>query len=117
MERARVASFAALLIALSISGAVVAAASLGGPAPAAPPTWPVSTSLLLAELQTGGASASDEFVEVTNAGAASADLVGLEVVYVTSTGGTVTRKATWAASRPLEEIGRASCRERVLLGV
>jgi len=102
VNRARVATLAALLIALSISGVVLAAASGGsGAVPDAAVTWPASSSLLLAEVETGGASASDEFVEVTNAGAATADLVGLEVAYVTSTGGTITRKASWASSRPL----------------
>src|SRR4029077_15418594 len=51
--------------------------------------------------QTGGGSASDEFAELTNVGATSVDLAGLEVVYVTSTGGTVTRKASWTTSLPL----------------
>ncbi len=63
--------------------------------------WPVS-SLLVSEVQTGGASASDEFVEIANQGAAAVDLNGLEVVYATSSGSTVTRKATWAASTMLE---------------
>ena len=63
--------------------------------------WPPST-LVVSEVQTGGASASDEFVEVANQGAAPVDLLGLEVVYATSTGSTVTRKATWAASLVLD---------------
>ncbi|HXG26171.1 MAG TPA: lamin tail domain-containing protein, partial [Candidatus Binatia bacterium] len=69
--------------------------------PAAQVAWPVST-LLVSEVQTGGASASDEFAEVTNAGPTSVDLNGLELVYVTSTGGTVTRKASWSAATILE---------------
>ncbi|MGK2852391.1 MAG: lamin tail domain-containing protein, partial [Candidatus Limnocylindrales bacterium] len=64
---------------------------------AAAVTWPTS-SLVVSEVQTGGASASDEFVEVANQGDAPVDLVGLEVVYATSSGSTVTRKATWATS-------------------
>ena len=56
----------------------------------------------VSEVQTGGASASDEFVEVANQGAAPVDLAGLEVVYATSSGSTVTRKATWTASTVLE---------------
>ena len=47
--------------------------------------WPPST-LVVSEVQTGGASASDEFVEVANQGAAPVDLLGLEVVYATSSG-------------------------------
>jgi hypothetical protein len=57
--------------------------------------WPPSTGLVVGEVMTGGASASDEFVELYNAGLTSVDLAGLEVVYVTSTGGTITRKGTW----------------------
>jgi hypothetical protein len=100
VDRARVATLVALLIALPISGAAIAASPLATQ-PLAAVTWPVSTSLLLSEVQTGGASASDEFVEVTNSGHSVADLVGLEVVYVTSTGSTITRKASWTTSRSL----------------
>ncbi len=96
MER-RVAPLAALIIALSVGGAAVAAPSDPTPVPLAAITWPVST-LLVSEIQTGGASASDEFAEITNVGSASVDLAGLEIVYVTSTGTTVTRKASWATS-------------------
>lgn len=99
MER-RVAPLAALFVLLSLGGAVFAAASSPGAAPLAAVTWPPST-LLVSEVQTGGASASDEFAEITNVGSAPVDLAGLELVYVTSTGSTVTRKASWAASTTL----------------
>ncbi len=68
---------------------------------AAAVAWPPAT-LVLSEFQTGGASASDEFVEVANQGAGAVDLAGLEVVYATSSGSTVTRKATWGISTMLE---------------
>ena len=71
--------------------------------------WPPSDGLVVAEVVTGGASASDEYVELANAGAVPVDLAGLEVAYVTSSGATVTRKAAWTASL-LVEPGR-----RVLL--
>ncbi|HEV2006010.1 MAG TPA: lamin tail domain-containing protein [Candidatus Limnocylindrales bacterium] len=102
MERARVAVIAALFVVVSISGAVAAATggAPSGPMALAAVAWPPST-LLVSELQTGGASASDEFVEITNVGSSSIDLAGLEVVYVTSTGGTITRKASWAAPQLL----------------
>lgn len=58
--------------------------------------WPPSTGLLIAEVVTGGVSASDEYVELTNASSTAIDLAGYELVYVTSSGGTVTRKAAWA---------------------
>ncbi len=67
------------------------------------------TGLVVAEVVTGGASASDEYVELANAGTVPVDLAGLEVAYVTSSGATVTRKAAWTASL-LVEPGR-----RVLL--
>lgn len=56
--------------------------------------------LLLSELTTGGASASDEFVEIYNPSPTALPLEGLELVYVTATGATVTRKASWAAGAP-----------------
>jgi len=57
--------------------------------------WPVSGSLLVSEVVTGAASASDEFVEIYNAGATAQDLGGLEIVYVTASGSTVSRKQAW----------------------
>lgn len=53
--------------------------------------------VVVSEVMTGGASASDEFIELYNPTSATLPLEGLEVVYVTSTGATVTRKAAWAA--------------------
>src|SRR5665647_1173164 len=64
--------------------------------PEAAVAWPPSAGLLIAEVVTGGTSASDEYVEITNAGAVPADLAGMELAYVTSSGSTVTRKATWS---------------------
>jgi hypothetical protein len=98
VERARVAAAAVLYTILAF--ATVALASIAPAtrlvaAPAAVVGWPPST-LVLSEVQTGGASASDEFFELANAGPVDIDLGGLEIAYVTSTGGTVTRKATWA---------------------
>ncbi len=97
MDRARRAGWTALIV-------IVMVAAIGGsggtPALAGLVAWPTST-LVVSEVQTGGASASDEFVEVANQGATPVDLMGLEVVYATSSGGTVTRKATWAASTML----------------
>ena len=92
----------------SIAVVVVVLVGLGvWPAAFAPPTfaavvaWPPST-LVVSEIQTGGASASDEFVEVANQGPGAVDLAGLEVVYATSSGSTVTRKATWTVPTTLE---------------
>lgn len=103
MER-RVAPIAALFIVLSVASAAFAAVAGPGPAAIGAVTWPAST-LLISEVQTGGASASDEFAEITNVGPAPVDLAGLELVYVTSSGGTITRKASWSASTMLD-VGR-----------
>jgi hypothetical protein len=86
--------------------ALVVLCLAGGPAAAlvaraASVPWPVAT-LVVSEVQTGGGSASDEFVEIANQGTGPVDLVGLEVVYATSSGSTVTRKATWAGSTVLD---------------
>ena len=51
--------------------------------------------LVSPRLQTGGASASDEFVELYNPTPVALPLEGLELMYVTATGSTVTRKASW----------------------
>jgi hypothetical protein len=56
--------------------------------------------LLVSEVMTGGASASDELIELYNPSTAALPLEGLEVIYVTATGGTITRKASWAAGAP-----------------
>src|SRR4051812_26415227 len=108
MSRVRRAGPVALTLALGLvvvaTSLVAAAARRPAPRAAALATsvaWPVST-LLISEVQTGGASASDEFAELTNAGPAPVDLIGLELVYVTSTGSTVTRKASWPASTILD---------------
>lgn len=105
MERARAAAVAALFAVLLAWTVALAAAPLSlRPAvltPTAAVGWPPST-LVVSEVQTGGASASDEFAEITNAGPAAVDLAGLEVVYVTSTGGTVTRKAAWTTTLRLD---------------
>jgi hypothetical protein len=95
MQRARLLGTIALTLALSLT------ASWGPPTLAADVAWPTST-LLISEVQTGGASASDEFVEVANQGQTAVELMGLEVVYATSSGSTVTRKGSWSESLVLQ---------------
>ena len=91
MQRVRCAADVALalVVALCLSSLPAATQPLGrGIALAATVAWPVST-LVVSEVQTGGSSASDEFVEIANQGAGPVDLIGLEVVYATSSGSTV----------------------------
>ena len=57
--------------------------------------------LVVSEVMTGGASASDEFIELYNPTASGLPLEGLEIIYVTASGATVTRKATWTVGKPL----------------
>ena len=94
MDRARRAGLSALIV-VALAGP--ASGPVGLPVLAAAVSWPTST-LVVSELQTGGASASDEFIEIANQGPTPVDLMGLELVYATSSGSTVTRKATWGAS-------------------
>lgn len=56
--------------------------------------------LVISEIVTGGTSASDEFVELYNPTAGPLPLEGLEVVYVSASGLTVSRRATWALGAP-----------------
>ena len=110
MARVRLAAYAALMFALAWSATAAAVPADMPPAdvpvatvePLAAVAWPPSSGLLVAEVMTGGTSASDEFVELTNASAAAIDLAGLEVVYVTSSGTTVTRKASWTTTLLLD---------------
>ena len=100
MQRVRRAVVTALALVLALgltSGPAARAWFAPAAVAAADVAWPPST-LVVSELQTGGASASDEFVEIANQGTGPVDLIGLEVVYATSSGSTVTRKATWTAS-------------------
>jgi len=80
------------LVSFLVATAVAAAVVPSGLA-AAVPTWPPSSGFVIAEVVTGGASASDEYVEIASAGATAADLGGCELIYVTASGATTTRKA------------------------
>jgi len=101
MARARLAAMAAMVLVL-LAATTASAVPVTRLAPAASGAgtvdWPASSGLLVAEVVTGGVSASDEYVELTNAATEPLDLLGLEVVYVTSSGATVTRKASWDSS-------------------
>lgn len=107
----RLAGVALVLVLVALAGAPPAServapaeteAAAGAVVPNAEVGWPPSAGLLLAEVVTGGASASDEYVEITNASEQPIDLAGYELAYVTSSGGTVTRKAAWSGPLVLD---------------
>ena len=71
MDRVGRAGQAVLLLLVLVSlalGRSSASAAPAAVAPAAAVAWPTST-LVVSEVETGGASASDEFAEIANAGA------------------------------------------------
>lgn len=63
------------------------------------PSAPVD-HLVISELTTGGASASDEFIEIYNPTGDALPLEGLELIYASASGATVTRKAIWESNAP-----------------
>lgn len=92
--RGATAGLASLLTILIAAWAAVA------PGYAATP-WPSSRGALLSEVATGGSSASDEFVEIYNAGSAPVELGGCELAYVSASGSSVTLKVAFAAPLPV----------------
>lgn len=87
------------VLALAIDHAVAFPLVEGPGSPAAPLVGDTG-HLVVSEMMTGGTSASDEFIELYNPSSAMLPLEGLEVVYVTASGATVTRKASWPAGAP-----------------
>lgn len=98
-------------LALSVLVSLGAMAALGPPRASGWTLWTAETApdiaaaatvdhLVVSEVMAGGASASDEFIELYNPTAADLPLEGLEIVYVSASGATVTRKAAWAAGEP-----------------
>lgn len=51
--------------------------------------------LVISEVVTGGTSPSDEFIEIFNPTGSALPLEGLELIYVSASGASVTRKAAW----------------------
>jgi outer membrane biosynthesis protein TonB len=101
MARARLAVMAVMLIVLLFGGSAPPVVPRLVTSPVAAVGWPPSAGLVVAEVVTGGASASDEYVELANVSGSAIDLAGLEVAYVTSTGATVTKKAGWTTTTPV----------------
>ena len=88
------------MLPLAVGMAMVLPAMLAAPGPArAAPDWAPSADVLVGEVVTGGATASDEYVELYNDSDLAVQLGGLELVYVTATGGTVTTKHRWSDRR------------------
>ena len=56
--------------------------------------------LVVSEVVTGGASANDELIELYNASPTALPLEGIELVYVSASGATVSRRAGWEAGTP-----------------
>lgn len=56
--------------------------------------------LVISEVVTGGTSASDEFIELYNPTNGPLPLEGLELVYVSASGLTVSRRAAWELGAP-----------------
>ena len=59
-----------------------------------------AANLVVSEVVTGGASANDELVELYNPSTTALPLEGLELVYVSASGATVTRRVGWELGAP-----------------
>ncbi len=92
--RHALAALASLAIVLAALGPALAV--LDGP-PQATSETDETGHLVVSEVMTGGSSGSDEFVELYNPTGGELPLEGLELIYVTASGATVTRKAAWEA--------------------
>ncbi len=57
--------------------------------------WPPSTDLVVGEVVTGGAAASDEWIELHGRGPNAAALAGLELLYVSASGSSVAQRVAW----------------------
>lgn len=87
--------FVRLVLVAAVLGSVLVPVGSAGVRGESPPDH-----LVISEIVTGGASASDEFVEIYNPTAGFLPLEGLELVYVSASGATVSRRAAWDAGAP-----------------
>ena len=114
MARARRAALAALVLVVFLVSLAVgvgldarsAAARLAARSAFVPAarggTVAASSSILVAEVVTGGGRRRTSTSSSRTPGRVPVDLAGLELVYVTPSGSTVTRKATWPTPLPLD---------------
>lgn len=86
--------------------AVVAMVSLVPIAPAPTRGDSPPDHLVISEVVTGGTSASDELIELYNPTGVPLPLEGLEVVYASASGLTVSRRVAWEAGAPELPPGR-----------
>jgi lamin tail-like protein len=98
--RRLVAAFASLVVLILVIDQALALPLSEGGATGTDPLVEAVGHLVVSEVMTGGASASDEFIELYNPAANTLPLEGIEVVYVTASGATVTRKASWGTGGP-----------------
>jgi hypothetical protein len=87
----------AVLVAIAVLAAALAPVTMLQTARGASPA---PTHLVISEVVTGGTSASDELIELHNPTTSALPLEGLEVIYVTSTGATITQRAAWEVGAP-----------------
>ena len=88
------------MLPMALGAALLLPAVPGAPGPArAAADWPPSSDVVVGEVVTGGASGSDEYVELYNGSQLPVELGGLELAYVTASGGTVTSKHRWSERR------------------
>lgn len=84
------------LLALLVVGAVPGSATHAFSAVATAADGPPD-HLVISEVVTGGATASDEFIEIYNPTAEPLPIEGIELVYASASGLTVTGRAAWEA--------------------
>lgn len=87
----------AMLVVASLLGAGLLGAGSRGPASA---MEAAAAHIVISELITGGAGASDEFIEIYNPTDEALPLEGLELVYASASGLTVSQRAAWEAGAP-----------------
>jgi hypothetical protein len=92
--------FPRLLSALIVMACIAAALAPMSPIEVAGAAITQADHLVISEVVTGGASSSDELIELHNPTDAALPLEGLEVIYVTATGATITRRAAWQLGAP-----------------
>ncbi|MFN8597438.1 MAG: ExeM/NucH family extracellular endonuclease [Anaerolineae bacterium] len=83
---------------LMVSVILFSAIGLSARTASVPAVYAVSTTLVISQIQTAGATATDEFIELHNVSNASVDLNGYRVVYRSATGATDISLISWSTS-------------------